>query len=220
MGLSRWMIPKKVLRWIIDLTAIQPMAEMAHRVHCSRHVMQMLSYKSNKATPIPLSSAQCSSIHTAAAAAAGLLYNGCTLLKELNGRPSILQQYNHVRRDPASRAGWLMGLLAAASPPDGRQSRQPVRVHYAIKNFGHDVVCIYTPRESLENVSSCFPTWRRERACCCCSYYRLRMTYSPQLTRHEECALARRTQIYLRSRLKVNYVTGVPTFAHCLLAEW
>lgn len=141
----------------------QPMAEMAHRVHCSRHVMQMLSYKSNKATPIPLSSAQCSSIHTAAAAAAGLLYNGCTLLKELNGRPSILQQYNHVRRDPASRAGWLMGLLAAASPPDGRQSRQPVRVHYAIKNFGHDVVCIYTPRESLENVSSCFPTWRRER---------------------------------------------------------
>lgn len=145
------------------------MAEMAHRVHCSRHVMQMPSYKSNKATPIPLSSAQCSSIHTAAAAAAaGLLYNGCTLLKELNGRPSILQQYNHVRRDPARPTGWL-GLLAAVASPlahsiDGRQSQQqPVRVHYAIKNFGHDVVCIYTPRESLENVSSCFPTRRRER---------------------------------------------------------
>ena len=116
MGLSRWMIPKKVLRWIIDLTAIQPMAEMAHRVHCSRHVMQMPSYKSNKATPIPLSSAQCSSIHTAAAAAAGLLYNGCTLLKELNGRPSILQQYNHVRRDPARPTDWL-GLLAAVASP-------------------------------------------------------------------------------------------------------
>jgi hypothetical protein len=92
------------------------MAEMAHRVHCSRHVMQMPSYKSNKATPIPLSSAQCSSIHTAAAAAAGLLYNGCTLLKELNGRPSILQQYNHVRRDPARPTDWL-GLLAAVASP-------------------------------------------------------------------------------------------------------
>lgn len=161
--------PKKVLRWIIDLTAIQAMAEMAHRVHCSRHVMQMPSYKSNKATPIPLSSAQCSSIHTAAAAAAGLLYNGCTLLKELNGRPSILQQYNHVRRDP-SQADWLAGSLGCCCIPahslarsmgDNLSSSQCV--HYAIKNFGHDVVCIYTPRESLENVSSCLPTPRKER---------------------------------------------------------
>lgn len=167
MGLSRWMILKKVLRWIIDLTAIQPMAEMARRVHCSRHVMQMPSYKSNKATPIPLSSAQCSSIHTAAAAAAGLLYNGCTLLKELNGRPSILQQYNHVRRDPArpTATGWL-GLLAAVASPLAwwwETISATAAAHYAIKNFGHDVVRIYTPRESLENVSSCFPTRRRER---------------------------------------------------------